>query len=147
MTGKLAAARIWARNAHKGQVDKLGVDYLAHVEAVAASVAPLGEKFVIVALLHDVVEDSADPALGDLAQIMKRFGPTVGAAVEAMTKRDGEDYGAYLARVRANPIARAVKTADIAHNISRIPLLSEEADHSRLLRKYGAALTIIAEAS
>lgn len=147
MTNKLDAARIWARKAHKGQVDKLGVDYMMHVEAVADAVVPLGEETVIVALLHDVVEDCADPEFCDFARITKRFGLAVGSAVEAMTKRAGEDYSAYLTRVRTNPIAKAVKIADIAHNTSRIPLLSDDADRSRLLRKYGAALTTLAENS
>lgn len=145
MSNKIAEARAWARDAHSGQTDKLGVDYMEHVEAVAAAVTLLGEETVIVALLHDVAEDSTDPILSDIAEIRDRFGPTVGAAVEAMTKRDNEDYPAYLTRLRANPIARLVKTADIAHNVSRIPLLPDEATRTRLLRKYSAALKGMAE--
>jgi (p)ppGpp synthase/HD superfamily hydrolase len=144
MTVTIEAARAWAQEAHHGQVDKLGVDYMAHVEAVATAVALLGPNAMTVALLHDVVEDSPNAALADLDAIKKRFGSTVSAAVDAMTKRDGEAYELYLQRVRDNPIACAVKIADIAHNTSRIPLLSNQSERARLLRKYGAALTDLA---
>mgnify|MGYP003379543033 CR=1 FL=1 len=45
------------------------------------------------------------------------------AGVEAMTKRPGEDYMAFVARCKANPIARQVKLADLADNMNldRLP--------------------------
>ena len=39
-------------------------------------------------------------------------------AVKAITKRKGESYTAYLCRVQENPLATAVKIADMLHNIS-----------------------------
>ncbi|MDO5641322.1 MAG: hypothetical protein Q4G26_02885 [Paracoccus sp. (in: a-proteobacteria)] len=129
---QIDAARFWARKAHQGQIDKLGGDYMAHVKAV------------IVALLHDVIKDCPNPMLADIARITQQSGPTVGAAVEAMPKHRDKDYSGDLARLGANSTARAVKTADMAHNISRIPLLPDNTDRMRLLRKYATALKITA---
>jgi hypothetical protein len=53
----LEDARELARAAHAGQVDKLGVEYLQHVEAVAAGLADFDEALQIAGMLHDVVED------------------------------------------------------------------------------------------
>jgi hypothetical protein len=68
------------------------------------------------------------------------FSDAVGAAVDAMTKRDGEDYMDYLARVKANEIAIVVKLADIKHNsdMSRLtPELQERYQHSIQIRPIG----------
>ena len=45
-----------ARQAHEGQLDKAGVDYIEHPIYVASQVDTEEEKAV--ALLHDVIEDS-----------------------------------------------------------------------------------------
>ena len=45
-----------ASMAHKNQVDKGGIEYIAHPLAVSEMVGSIDEK--IVALLHDVVEDT-----------------------------------------------------------------------------------------
>ena len=49
-------AMIIATKAHEGQKDKAGAPYLLHIIRVMMSVEKIDEK--IVALLHDVVEDS-----------------------------------------------------------------------------------------
>lgn len=138
-------ARSLAQEVHKGQIDKLGVDYMKHVETVTASVAHLGEDYVITALLHDTVEDCEDADLVNLALISDRFGQKISDAVDSMTKRDGEEYTSYLDRVLSNQIARAVKHADIAHNQSRLALLTDPVMRSRLQTKYARALDVIAK--
>lgn len=47
-----------ARDAHAGQFDKSGVDYIHHPLAVAAALKPFGPHAEIAGVLHDVVEDS-----------------------------------------------------------------------------------------
>jgi (p)ppGpp synthase/HD superfamily hydrolase len=113
-TAALAAA------AHAGQVDKAGEEYIGHPLRVAATVArtaaPAGVDPVLaqhVALLHDVVEDTA-VTLTDLAA--RGYAATVLAAVDALTKRDGEETQDYLARVAVDPLAVVVKRADMADN-------------------------------
>ena len=139
MTELIDKARSLAKKVHDGQWDKLGVAYMEHVEAVAAEVASLGENFTIVALLHDTVEDTDDPTLVNLGMIADMFGDNIAQAVDAMTKRSGEAYATYLARVSANPIAKPVKLADVAHNMSRLSMLTDVATRERLLQKYQRA--------
>lgn len=107
-----------ANKAHAGQKDKGGQPYIHHPLAVANMVQKPVEK--IVALLHDVIEDS-DVTIDDLRAA--GFGDEVINAVFAITKIKGESYEDYLERVAGNSIATAVKIADMTHNsdISRIP--------------------------
>lgn len=100
-----------AKKAHSGQKDKAGVEYILHPIAVAGMLETEQEK--IVALLHDVVEDSHITlnALGNMG-----FEFDIVTAVNLLTK-DGTDYDKYLERVKKNPLARAVKIADLTHNL------------------------------
>ena len=106
-----------ASKAHKGQKDKGGEDYFKHPLAVSNKLS--GKKEKIVALLHDVIEDT-DVTVNDLKEA--GFSDEVVLAVSAITKKAGEDYEEYLNRVKQNPIALRVKIADMEHNsdISRI---------------------------
>ena len=56
MMNKLELAYAIALVAHKGQVDKAGVDYINHPLTVSRNCK--NEKEKIVALLHDVLEDT-----------------------------------------------------------------------------------------
>ena len=134
---RLELALSVAKEAHAGQVDKAGVDYIDHPTAVAEKVAAEDEK--IVALLHDTLEDT------DLTydSIRDLFGETVADAVRTMTHRDDEDYFDYIRRVKQNPISRAVKIADLDHNmdLSRLPRITDK-DLKRV-EKYRKALAIL----
>ena len=105
-------AYYFAQAAHKGQTrwDKK-TPYITHPVRVANNV-PHG-TCKIVAYLHDVVEDTYIT----LEEIEENFGFDVKVAVEAITKRKGEEYIDYLERVKANDIARKVKIADINDNL------------------------------
>lgn len=100
-----------AKQAHKGQKDKAGKDYIQHPIHVAEQMQTDIEKTV--AYLHDVVEDT-DVTLSLLQEM--GFPGEVVDAVDAITKRSGEEYNDYLQRVVGNPIARKVKIADMEHN-------------------------------
>ena len=117
-----------ATEAHKGQKDKGGMDYITHPAFVAAHVDSDEEKAA--AWLHDVIEDT-DVTLEDFAA--SGIPKDILRAVEAVTKRDGEDYSDYIRRVASNRIASAVKRADMTHNmdISRIPE-PKERDYERI---------------
>lgn len=106
----------FATKAHKGQVDKAGVDYILHPIAVAALLDDETEK--ITALLHDTVEDCGV----SVGEIEEQFGKDVADAVKLLTKTDGFNYEEYLANIKKNNIARKVKIADMTHNsdLSRI---------------------------
>jgi hypothetical protein len=138
-----ARAEALARRAHAGQVDKLGVDYIHHPEAVAGIVRanhPGDVTAVVVAWLHDVVEDTE---VG-LAEIRAEFGDAVADAVGAITRRDGEDPDAYYDRVAANATTLKVKRADLTNNAdpARTALLSPNV-RERLAAKYQHAIARI----
>ena len=136
MTGeeKVAAARLIAKLAHKGQIDKAGNDYFAHPEAVAAMLDAPEEK--VVGYLHDTVEDT-DVTLEEIREI---FGDQIADAVALMTHADGVPYMDYVKEVGKNPLARKVKLADLTHNmdIRRIPHPRPK-DYDRIERKYKPA--------
>ena len=124
--------------AHKDQVDKSGMPYVFHPFHVAEQMTD--EATTIVALLHDVVEDT-DYTLGDIAA--EGFGKEILEAVALMTHEDDIPYLDYVAKLKENPIARAVKLADLAHNsdLSRIGEIDEET--KRRLEKYKKAKDIL----
>lgn len=101
-----------------------------------------GEKDKIVALLHDVIEDT-DVTVNDLREA--GFSDEVVLAVSVITKKADEDYEEYLNRVKQNPIALRVKIADMEHNsdISRIKNPTEK-DLKRL-EKYKIRLMELRE--
>lgn len=124
--------------AHKDQVDKSGMPYVFHPFHVAEQMTD--EATTIVALLHDVVEDT-DYTLEDIAA--EGFGKDILEAVALMTHEDDVPYLDYVAKLKDNPIARAVKLADLAHNsdLSRIGEIDEET--KRRLEKYKKAKDIL----
>lgn len=100
-----------AAMAHSGQSDKQGQPYIAHIARVVANCK--GDSTArVVAWLHDVVEDT----WVTVEDIRGAFGDEIANAVEAITHPDGEPQWDYIARVRANPIARLVKMADARDN-------------------------------
>lgn len=138
MSKKTDLARALAIYAHDGQVDKAGNDYALHPQHIAAQFQD--EDRQIVALLHDVLEDTFVQAdtIGNL------FGAEIQEAVEAMTHGENEPYLDYVRRAAANPISRDVKLADLRHNmdLSRLGTVTE-ADTERLKNKYLPAYAII----
>lgn len=110
LSADVRSAEIFARNAHNGQKDKAGADYILHPERVAARVETPAEK--VVAWLHDVVEDTGVT----LATIESFFGSDTAEAVDAVTHRENESWSDYLTRVKANKVATNVKLADLVDN-------------------------------
>ena len=137
-TDKTKKAMKLCYEAHKDQVDKSGLPYVFHPAHVAEQMTD--EATTIVALLHDVVEDT-DYTLEDLAA--EGFGKEILEAVALMTHEDDVPYLDYVAKLKDNPIARAVKLADLAHNsdLSRIGEVDEET--KQRLEKYKKATTLL----
>ena len=97
--------------AHIGQTDKVGIPYVFHPFHLAEQMPD--EDSVTVALLHDVVEDTPY-TIEDLKAM--GFPPAVLDAVALLTHDPAVPYEDYLLPIKANPIARRVKLADLAHN-------------------------------
>jgi (p)ppGpp synthase/HD superfamily hydrolase len=114
----LARAIEIAANAHATQVDKGGAPYVLH--PLRMMMKQTTEAAMIAAVLHDVVEDTP----WTLAKLRAEGIPEeVLDAVACLTKRHGEEYADFINRAGANPIARAVKLADLEDNmdVRRIP--------------------------
>ena len=124
---KIEIAKAYAKHYHHGQVDKAGVNYFSgHVSTVSQKVAKAGygSEYVVVAFLHDVIEDTS----ATIEELELKFGLEVANAVDAMSKRKGEEYECYLQRVSMNHIASVVKFYDMEHNsdISRLSVVREK---------------------
>ena len=124
--------------AHKDQVDKSGMPYVFHPFHVAEQMTD--EVTTIVALLHDVVEDT-EYTLEDIAAM--GFGQDVVTALAMMTHDKSVPYLDYVAKIKDNPIARAVKLADLAHNSDTTRLDVIEKKDKERLDKYKAAIAIL----
>ncbi len=120
--------------AHKNQKQKDGTPYALH--PIRLSLTLETEEQKIVALLHDVVEDT-DWTFEDLER--EGFSGTINAALRLLTHNDGSPYEEYVERLASNPLARIVKIADLTDNMDfkRIPEPTEK-DFARL-QKYHRA--------
>lgn len=116
-----------AAEAHLGQVDKAGAPYIHHPLRLMLRAETVEEQMT--AVLHDVVEDSRW-TLERLAR--EGFEEGVVRALDHLTKRDGEDYEAFIERVAEDRLATRVKLLDLRDNadLGRIPDPTEE-DHAR----------------
>ena len=137
-TDKTKKAMKLCYEAHKDQVDKTGVPYVFHPFHVAEQMT--SEASTIVALLHDVVEDT-DYTLDDIAAA--GFGQDIVEAVALMTHEDDVPYLDYVAKLKDNPIAREVKLADLAHNSDQSRLGEIDEETMRRLEKYEKAKAIL----
>jgi (p)ppGpp synthase/HD superfamily hydrolase len=124
--------------AHKDQLDKSGIPYVFHPFHLAEQMTD--EETTIAALLHDVVEDT-DYTFADLAAM--GFPETVIDALRLLTHGADVPYMDYVARIKPNPIARAVKLADLRHNsdLSRLDAPDEKALRRR--EKYLEAMALL----
>lgn len=121
-----------ATEAHQGQFDKAGREYIGHPLRVMEMGKTEEEK--IVGVLHDVIEDT-DWTFERLAE--EGFSDEVIAALRCVTKiSENENYDDFIDRVKKNPLAVAVKINDLTDNmdIRRLPYLSDK-DVKRL-KKY-----------
>lgn len=99
--------------AHHGQRDRSGMPYILHPVHLAEQMED--ELSTCAALLHDTLEDTwVTPE-----ELRREFPSEVTAAVELLTRKEDEDYFEYVRRIRKNPIARAVKLADLRHNMDK----------------------------
>lgn len=127
-----------AAEAHRGQKDKAGQPYILHPLRVMAACSTEHER--VVAVLHDVVEDSAW-TLDDLRR--EGLEDELVEAVDAMTRREGEAYADFVDRAAHNPLARAVKIADLRDNLDMSRLTDPAGSDSQRAQKYQEALNML----
>lgn len=114
------SAKALAEKQHQGQVDKSGAPYIGHPARVAGKLESLEDQ--VVGWLHDTVEDTGLT----LKEVEAQFGRETAEAVDAVSRRSGEEWETYLLRVKQNPTACRVKISDLIDNsnLSRLNHIS-----------------------
>ena len=126
---------------HKEQDDKSGMPYVFHPFHLAEQMKD--EDTTIVALLHDVVEDT-DVTPDDLRRM--GFEERVIEAIALMTHDPEVPYMDYVASIKKNPIAKAVKLADLKHNSDMTRLDTITDWDKKRAKKYRAAIKLLKSA-
>ena len=124
-----------AAKAHEGQLDKAGKPYILHPLRVMMTVdGPSLDSARKVAVLHDVVEDSE----WTVEKLNQEFTLAADeqAAIRLLTHGDDEGYDAYIERVAADPLARAVKVADLRDNLDVTRLEGVTEKDAKRISKY-----------
>ncbi|MDD6232118.1 HD domain-containing protein [Frisingicoccus sp.] len=127
-----------AYKAHEGQVDKTGVPYIFHPFHLAESMTD--ENSTIVALLHDVIEDT-DWTIDDLEK--EGFNEDILTALKLMTHNPAEPYMDYISRLSTCPVARQVKLADLYHNSDRTRVENPDEKMLKRWEKYDRAIQLL----
>jgi len=133
-----------AYRAHHGTSDTSGIPYILHPIHLAEQMED--EYSTIAALLHDVVEDTY-VTMDDLRR--EGFPEEVLEAVGLLTHEEGVPYLDYVAAIKENPIAKAVKLADLRHNMDQTrfsgsaELMPSEEKLEYYRKKYEPALALL----
>lgn len=125
--------------AHAGQVDKSGLPYVHHPLHLAEQMDD--ETSTVVALLHDVVEDT-HYTFEEIEGM--GYGDDVMAALRLLTHDPNVPYLDYVRKIAGNQVARKVKLADLMHNsdLTRLDHEPTEKDLERV-KKYQRARAIL----
>ena len=126
--------------AHKEQVDKSGMPYVFHPFHLAEQMKD--EATTVVALLHDVVEDTAT-TFEDLEK--QGFSDEIINALKLITHEKNVPYMDYIGEIKKNKIATKVKLADLRHNsdLTRLSVVDEKALKRK--EKYEKAIKLLGE--
>jgi hypothetical protein len=130
-----------AAEAHVGQTDKAGAPYVLHPLRMMLRMSSLDER--IVAVLHDVCEDCPGWTFDRLRA--EGFADHIIVGLQSVTKRDGEDYEAFVRRSAANPIGRNVKLADLHDNSDLSRIAAPTARDFQRIEKYRRAIVLIGQ--
>lgn len=127
----IASARALARQLHKGQIDKAGVDYF---EGHLSTVASMGHSWQeqVCGYLHDASEDTPH-TVEEILELLEKEAKSklshedrhlLAIALNLLNHRKAPDRTTYIKNIGANSLARAVKLNDLRHNmdLSRLPL-------------------------
>lgn len=140
LQAQLEIAILIAVEAHEGQADKGGVPYILHPLRVMHNVDTIEEK--IVAVLHDVVEDTT-VTTGDLLD--QGINSELVDSIKLLTHEGGIPYEQYIRNLADDPLARAVKLADLADNSNPERLIGKTKHDLERLEKYRNAISYLTD--
>ncbi|MEO5329372.1 MAG: GTP pyrophosphokinase [Magnetococcus sp. THC-1_WYH] len=131
----LEKALALAAHHHAGQVDRAGNPYILHPLRLMMQLDEVSSQ--IIALLHDVVEDTP-VTLDDLRQ--EGFSEEIITALDLLTHRPEDSYEAYILRLKPNTIARRIKLLDLIDNmdVRRLDHTPGARDWERMMRYQNA---------
>jgi (p)ppGpp synthase/HD superfamily hydrolase len=126
-----------ACRAHRGQryPSPSGEPFILHPLRVMLAVQ--GAPAQMAAVLHDVLEDTA-VTVSDLSA--ENLPADVVEAVVALTRVLGQDYRSYIDQVARNRLARVVKAADVADNLTNNRRLPQTPEVVARIDRYERAL-------
>ena len=124
--------------AHKEQKDKSDLPYVFHPFHLAEQMET--EETIIVALLHDVMEDTPITA-DDLRK--EGFSEAIIEALLLLSHDKDAVYLDYVKKIKSNPIAKAVKLADLRHNSDLTRLHKVDDKAIERVEKYKEAMDIL----
>ncbi len=133
-TPTVADAVALAAEKHRNAVDKGGAPYILHPLRVMLAMST--DEARRVAVLHDVLEDT-DITPDELRR--RGYPQREVTAIVALTKRPGEDYAAFIERVRLDELAATVKRADLLDNMDVRRLATFGAADAERMARYLAA--------
>ncbi len=112
---KYSSALKFAESMHAGQLRRGGLPYITHPIAVARILDEGGFNvdYRIAGLFHDLLEDTDATE----AEIKSIAGDEVLRTVKLLTKTKGYVMAEYVAGIKADSMAFAVKCADRLHNL------------------------------
>ena len=114
--------------------DKGGQPYILHCIRVMNQMDTEEEK--IVAILHDVIEDSIS-SLEDL--IKERFSQNIIYALILLTHEKGQPYDDYIKKISTDKLATKVKLADLKDNSDITRLKDLDLKDLKRVQKYHKA--------
>lgn len=124
--------------AHRNQVDKAGQPYILHPMRIAVKCERPSQK--IVALLHDVLEDS------DMTPEILRergFSDYIIDGILAVTRKPGESYDEFIIRCSLHPLGRYVKILDLEDNLNVTRLTELTPSDTARINKYLRAIRFL----
>lgn len=127
---------------HEGQTDKSGRSYWMHPVSVMQRLEDASEDAKLVALLHDVLEDTATTRDDLLALGYSR---EVVAAVELLSRPAGIAYLDWIRSIKAsgNDIAIRVKIADNEDNMDPARIAALPVEMRSIVHRYAKSLRIL----
>ena len=131
-----------AKEAHKYQKDRAGADYIIHPMTVASNVGD-DVSAIILALLHDVVEDHPDKYNINILKHEVHLSIYEVAALRLLTHDNTVPYLEYIDKIKPNDLAKKVKLADLAHNSDRSRLQNITEKDEQRLKKYEKAVAAL----
>ena len=117
---------------HSNQFDKGGYPYMHHILHIAEQFNTTDE--VVVALLHDSIEDYGEIAYEMI--IRAGFNNNIMTALDAITRRNNEQYNSYIDRLSKNRIATSVKVEDLRHNMNKTRCQITDSLHRRYSKAF-----------